>query len=1530
MLNKRIVFNPLSGRFDLISTDTTQNVLVVKKDPGPGEYSEIQDALDDITTASSSNPYTIQVGPGSYNAIVCKPYVTIEGSGNLQTIITSIGAEHAVTGADHAIISACLIQGATTGFAGVYYASTTGTSNTAFWLDDVRFGTNAQLATSDGTSASSTIMLNNVKIGGLFQFDNGFLATSGGKIVCRDSTTTSLTAPYPNYLLKATGTNSSVVLNACQFRSDTNTALPCIHITDAGTLRMSSVNIRNFGKAVFAENTGGAPTLDINGMLCESNVLDLDIEHPQTEGTCTGSLDHTKIIINPASTFNPVIVSNNDSDSTGSVTVGDILQGDRYDRLANLSLVARKATTLGVIEDTPTAFISVVSGLTVKVSEGMGFLNDPTDLYLKQISWIDTNVTLTANTTNYIYADTNSVIIASLTLPSLETVIPLGRVNTNATDIRFIENSDLPMNHYGNKTERFFRDVLGPIFETGCLITESTLNNRRLDSTAGDYYFGVSILQVTGGPEITWESFYKDGLGGFTSVANQNTVSNTQYDNGTGTLASIPAGDYARHHLYTLGDDGNEKWFLVYAQATYPSLAAAQTAPLPTIPAFMDEAIVRVAGIIVRQGQATIVSPTLDLRPRVGFAAPSGTAVSDHGSLTGLLDDDHPQYLLVSGTRAMTGPLDMGGQQITNVGNVDGVDVSSHVARHAFNGADPLLSGTPSTITDSTNAEGINNTQVSRVDHQHAHGARGGGTQHAAVTTSVNGFMIASDKLKLDGITPGATAYTDEDAQDAVGNILTDTISVDFTYSDATPSISAVVLPGGVNHNALLNYVANEHVNHSTVNINAGAGLTGGGDITATRTIAMPNVGTPGTFGSASAVPVITTDAQGRVSGVTNTNIAITSTAVTDFNEAAQDAVGNILTDSSKIDFTYDDAGNTITATVVPASLTNSDVSPSAAIALTKLATVTASRALESNGSGVISPSAVTSTELGYVSGVTSGIQTQLDNKQPLDATLTSLAAYNTNGLLTQTAADTFTGRTITAGTGISVSNGNGVAGNPTISSTITQYTDENAQDAIGSILTDSSKIDFTYDDAGNSITATIVAGSLVNTDINASAAIVFSKMAALTVSRALVSDGSGFVSVSATTAAELAFLSGTTSSVQTQLNGKANLVGGNTFTAGAQTLTPTLSTDNALVVTQGRTLLGSAVAQDITGASVFPIFQILGSGNTQMVIGQYSNDNVPAVVNLLKSRATTVNTQGLVALDDEVGRHQFRGSDGVNFQSAASIRAYVDGTAAAGSMPGRLVFMTTPTSTTTPVERMRISQDGLVRVVDNLELKRKVEEITSTATSAGTITMTTASTGTQIFTGTTAGQILKLPDATTLLVGAIYEIRNTANKTIALQDNAAGALVTIPFTTGITTAILTANGSAAGTWLVRNRFEPYYNEATSASGMSIGSTTDVLITSMTITPPAGVYRVIFDATVSVGTAGSSLGFAVYAGGTINTNSNKSFDVLGGVAPGGGDNWYGTSAVVTVDGSQAIEIRGRRSAGTTTVNQRNLFILKVG
>lgn len=110
---------------------------------------------------------------------------------------------------------------------------------------------------------------------------------------------------------------------------------------------------------------------------------------------------------------------------------------------------------------------------------------------------------------------------------------------------------------------------------------------------------------------------------------------------------------------------------------------------------------------------------------------------------------------------------------------------------------------------------------------------------------------------------------------------------------------------------------------------------------------------------------------------------------------SAPDATGIIVLNDNTATLsgkTISSASNTLTidadvATV--SNIKNADIKAAAAIAVNKLAAVTANRALASDASGFITASSVTDTELGYVSGVTSAIQTQIDGKE---GTLTNSA----------------------------------------------------------------------------------------------------------------------------------------------------------------------------------------------------------------------------------------------------------------------------------------------------------------------------------------------------------------------------------------------------------------------------------------------------------------------------------------------------------------------------------------------------------
>ena len=89
------------------------------------------------------------------------------------------------------------------------------------------------------------------------------------------------------------------------------------------------------------------------------------------------------------------------------------------------------------------------------------------------------------------------------------------------------------------------------------------------------------------------------------------------------------------------------------------------------------------------------------------------------------------------------------------------------------------------------------------------------------------------------------------------------------------------------------------------------------------------------------------------------------------------------------------------------------------------------------------------------------------------------------------------------------------------------------------------------------------------------------------------------------------------------------------------------------------------------------------------------SGSAINASFDFERSGTGTIGGHAINPANSFLGTIRFNGSDGTDYQTSATIQGTLDGTPAVGSMPGRILFSTTPSGTVTPVERMRIDSAG-------------------------------------------------------------------------------------------------------------------------------------------------------------------------------------------------------------------------------------------
>jgi hypothetical protein len=305
-----IDYLPTPGVAYLKLEERIRNVIRVSKNPAYGDFSSIAPAIASLTGVSPTNPYAIEVGPGTYTDVpfALVPGLSIVGLGDRESTILQPSdlTNHFITAVEDSFVRNLTIKGPTTaGKASVYMSSSTATDAKPCWLQRIVFGAADTIMLVSAVNNDNTLSMSDCRLG-TGPFNNGFKATTTGtgkgrilgfQISCGD-----LVTPLPNYIGYASGSGCVINFSTGRYRSSTVTSGSCFQADNGAQLKLLGLSFIGFGKGVHLINSGSAPKLDAIGCTFQmnGNTVDLQIDHPTSSGDVSSCIITRSKIVNNA------------------------------------------------------------------------------------------------------------------------------------------------------------------------------------------------------------------------------------------------------------------------------------------------------------------------------------------------------------------------------------------------------------------------------------------------------------------------------------------------------------------------------------------------------------------------------------------------------------------------------------------------------------------------------------------------------------------------------------------------------------------------------------------------------------------------------------------------------------------------------------------------------------------------------------------------------------------------------------------------------------------------------------------------------------------------------------------------------------------------------------------------------------------------------------------------------------------------------------------------------------------------------
>lgn len=437
------------------------------------------------------------------------------------------------------------------------------------------------------------------------------------------------------------------------------------------------------------------------------------------------------------------------------------------------------------------------------------------------------------------------VVIKTTDTWNYNTEFPLGCVYNDGGTLEIIQSEQAVGDHAGYMIRRMYEtDNISRDDLNGGLIIGET-GTRNVTVSAGALWSRLNrftIAAIDTSASSTFDAYYRDGGGGWTKVSALTQWPNNQYDDNSGTLANLTASNFGVLWWY-LELDG--ELVMVYGQGDYATQQAAEAATAPaTLPERLNCGAKLIGRYIFGQGASTTTSIE-----SVFNTVFNTTVVTDHGGLSGLGDDDHTQYPLLSGNgvrNAITGKFEFSGGELglPTYADVPGTLTSADEGDIAWDSDDDNLY-----IYDGTSWKTINQLITSGLDHGELDGLvdddhtqyllLGGNGTRNAVTGSID--MSGGDYFIL----PQAADVTTSFPAGSEGALAWDTDDDNLFIHDGTSWISiADSITSGLDHGQLTGLADDDHTQHGLLAGNAARNpVTGEYDFTSGDLI-LPSDGT--------------------------------------------------------------------------------------------------------------------------------------------------------------------------------------------------------------------------------------------------------------------------------------------------------------------------------------------------------------------------------------------------------------------------------------------------------------------------------------------------------------------------------------------------------------------------------------------------------------------------------------------------------------------------------------------------------------